>query len=115
VPWTVTVRTGGRVESARFAELEPALQSVDARLSELAQSAPRRPVDVRYRQFDPGEQVHARIELAGPERLLPRVRAGVDVHGDGSSVPYLGRVKRRPLEPRGGESAATTLRRVLLS
>jgi hypothetical protein len=113
--WTVTVRTSGRVERDRFDELEDVIAAVDARTDELVRGAPRRPVDVRYRTFDPGEQVYARIELAGPERLLPRVRAGVDVHGDGSTEPYLGRLRRRVVQRRGAESAGAALRRVLLS
>jgi hypothetical protein len=115
VPWTVTVRTRGRVERVSEPELGPALELLDARVRELERSAPRRAVDLRYREFGPGEQVHGRVELAGPERLLPRIRAGVDVRGDGSSEAYLGRLRRRALERRGSESPGTTLRRVLLS
>jgi hypothetical protein len=109
----VTLRTSGKVQRSRFAELQAALDFVDARASELGADAPRRPIDLRYRQFDPGEQVHGRIELAGPERLLPRVRAGVDVRGDGTSEAYLGRVRRQPLQRRGPESAVAALRRAL--
>jgi hypothetical protein len=109
------MRTSGRVERDRYSGLDEVLDAVDARVQELVRGAPRRPVDVRYRKFDPGEQVYARIELAGPERLLPRVRAGVDVRGDGSAEPYLGRLRRRVLERRDAESAAATLRRVLMS
>jgi hypothetical protein len=113
VPWTVTVRRGGRIERVRLPELTAALELVETRAAELARTAPRRSVDVRIRRFDPGEQVYARIELAGPERLLPRVRGGVDIRGDGSSEPYLGRVRRTVLERDRGESAAAALRRTL--
>jgi hypothetical protein len=115
VPWTVTVRTSGRVERDRYSDLEEALDAVEARVEELVSGAPRRAVDVRYRKFDPGEQVYARIELAGPERLLARVRAGIDVRGDGSTEPYLGRLRRQVLERRWAESAVAVLRRMLVS
>jgi hypothetical protein len=113
VPWTLTVRAGPRVERARFDELEAALDAVEARGRELARQEPRAPVDVKYRQFEPIQQVAARLELAGPQRLLPSVRGGVDVRGDGSTEAYLGRVRREIVEQRRGETAYAALRRAL--
>jgi hypothetical protein len=69
---------------------------------------------VKLRRYGPEQQVVARLELAGPQRRLSSVHAGVDVRGDGSTEAYLGRVRRRPLEPRAGEDALGAIRRALL-
>jgi hypothetical protein len=113
LPWKLTVRAGPRVERQRFADLEAALDAVEARGRELVRDAPRDAVDVRYKRFEPIQQVAARIELAGPERLVPSVRGGVDIRGDGSTEAYVGRVRRQLVEQRKGETAYGALRRAL--
>ncbi len=107
------MRAGPRIERRRFEELDAALDEAERRGLELARDAPRGSVDVKIKRFEPVQQVAARIELAGPERLAPSVRAGVDVRGDGSSEAYLGRIRRQLVDLRGGETAWTALRRVL--
>jgi hypothetical protein len=42
------------------------------------------------------------------------VHAGIDVHGDGSTEAYLGRVRRRPLDRQDGEDELAALRREVL-
>jgi hypothetical protein len=113
MPWTVTVRSGSRVERTRYADREEALQAVQAHAQTLARAAPRSGVDLKYKRYEPVQLVAARIELAGPERLLPTVRAGLDVRGDGSSEAFIGRVRRTLIEPRKGETAAQALLREL--
>jgi hypothetical protein len=113
VPWKLTIRAGPRVEHIRFDALEPALDEIERRATELAETAPRDPVDVKLKRFEPIQQVVGRIELAGPQRLLPAVRAGVDVRGDGSTEAYLGRVRRRVVDQRKSETPYEALRRTL--
>jgi hypothetical protein len=113
MPWKLTVRTGARVQSTGFDELDPALDALEVRARELAKSAPRQPLELRYKRYDAVQRVFARVELSGPQRLLPNIRAGLDVRGDGSIEPYRGRVKREPIEQSKGETPYAALRRAV--
>ena len=113
LPWKLTVRAGPRVKRHRFASLEEALDALEEHGRELSADASTNSVDLKYTRYEPVQRVAARIELAGPERLLPSVRAGVDVRGDGSTEAYRGRVRREVVEQRGKESAYRALRRAL--
>jgi hypothetical protein len=108
------VRAGPRVERSRFEQLEDALDAAEARAKELAREVSRDAVDVKFRRFEPIQQVAARIELAGPERLIPTVRAGMDVRGDGSTEAYVGRLRREVVDQRKGETPYRALRRALI-
>jgi hypothetical protein len=108
--FTLTVRSGAKVRKERYADLGEALAAVERIGQELAAGAHARPVGgTVIRRIEPVQQVMGRIELAGPGRL----RAGVDVRGDGSSEAFTGRVRRRLVEQRRGESAYDALRRTL--
>jgi hypothetical protein len=107
--WTVTVRAGSRVERTRHDELREALAAVERRGHELEASADATPRSPLGRTFEPVQQVVARIELSGPSRL----RAGVDVRGDGSAEAFAGRLRRQVIEQRRGESPYDALRRRL--
>lgn len=103
-------RRGPAVERKRFGSLADALTAVEARGRTLERSARAKEVDLRaIRRFEPVQQVVARLEIAGPRRL----RAGLDVRGDGSAEGYVGRLRRRVVEQREGESPYAALRRVL--
>lgn len=108
--YTLTIRTGPKVERERFDELGAALDALEARLTPLEGRSMRDTVDLRYREFAPVAQVAVRGEVAGPSRL----RGGVDLRGDGSAEAYTGRMRRRLVKQRGGESAFTALRRALV-
>jgi hypothetical protein len=113
VPWKLTVRAGPRVEHRSFEALGEALAALEARAGELTSAGARRPVDTKLRRFEPAQQVAARLEVAGPQRLAPSVRGGLDVHGDGSLEAYTGWVRRQVVERRRGESAYQALARAL--
>ena len=113
--WKLTERSGPRVKRSTFDDLTGALDALEARGRELADSAPGTAVDLKVRRFEPEQQVIARLEVSGPERFVPSVRAGVDVHGDGSVEAFRGRVGRQMLDPRDGESPYAALRRALAS
>ena len=110
MPYTVTIRKRSQVERERFDDLPEALDAVERHGRELEAAADAAPIGGRLmRRIEPVQQVTARLELSGPSRL----RAGVDVRGDGSSEAFTGRVRRRLVEQRRGESAYDALRRVL--
>jgi hypothetical protein len=113
VRWKLTVRSGSEVKRSSFADVGRALDALEARGGELAKTAPRKAVDTKLKQFEPVQQVVARLELSGPERLVPSFRAGVDVRGDGSVEAYRGRLRREVLEERKGETVYAALRRAV--
>ena len=108
--YTLTVRSRAKVHKERHGQLEGALAALEQAGAELADGAGARPVGGSViRRIEPVQQVVARLELRGPGRL----RAGVDVRGDGSSEAYTGRVRRQLVEQRPGEDAYEALRRAL--
>lgn len=111
--WKLTVRSGPKVKRSSFPDIQPALEELEARGRELARSAPDQAVDVKFKRFEPAQQVIARLELAGPERFVPSVRVGLDVRGDGSVEAYRGRVRRAVIQEHNGESTYAALRRVI--
>jgi len=113
VRWKLTERAGPKVRRSSFAEMDRALDALESRGRELAETAPDEAVDVKYKRFEPAQQVVARLELAGPERFVPSVRAGVDVRGDGSVEAFRGRVRREVVAEQRGESPYAALRRVV--
>jgi hypothetical protein len=108
--YTLTVRSDARVRKHRHQNLDGALDELERIARELAEAVTVRPAGgTLIRRIEPVQQVVARIELAGPDRL----RAGIDVRGDGSSEAFTGRLRRTLVEQRGKESAYDALRRAL--
>jgi hypothetical protein len=107
--FTVTIRNGPKVEHERVDTLDAALDALQRRMEALAPVVDRPTVDLRYRRFEPIQQVVARGEVAGPGR----VRGGIDLRGDGSAEAFTGRLRRRLVEQLEGETPYAALRRAL--
>jgi hypothetical protein len=97
------------VEKERFDDLDAALSAIESRGRELERDSNADPVGGHLvRRIEPVQQVTARIEFAGPRRL----RAGIDVRGDGSAEAWTGSLRRRVVEQRAGESPYDALGRI---
>lgn len=107
--YTLTLRNGPKVTHEHFDDLDRALDALEQSLRALANTERRQAIDLRYREFRPVQQVAARGELSGPRGL----RAGIDVRGDGSAEAFTGRIRRRLVDQREGESPYDALRRLL--
>jgi hypothetical protein len=108
--YTLTVRAGAKVRKQQHRGLDEALRGLELEGRELEAGADGRSYGGGLmRRLEPVQVVVARLELSGPGG----VRAGVDVRGDGSSEAFTGRLRRRVVEQRRGESAYDALRREL--
>jgi hypothetical protein len=107
--YRVSVRRRGVTRRERHVSLGKALRALEAHLDALAPTERRGTESVLSRDYEPVRQVAARGELAGPGRL----RAGVDLRGDGSAEAYIGRWRKQLVERRSGETAYDALRRAL--
>jgi hypothetical protein len=65
-----------------------------------------------FRDYEPRDQVHARLQLSGGGLMRKRV-AGVDVRGNGEFVPYRGGVGREELDPTNHETPFDAVRETL--
>lgn len=95
--WKLTIRHGSDVEHEQFDDLTEAVAAMRERALAIRSEGPVRPVR-SIRDFEPGDQVHARLELSSG-RLFRKSAAGVDVRGDGTFVPFKGGVVREELDP----------------
>ena len=105
------MRHGSEVEHAQFDDLEVAVAAMSARAMEIRSEGPVKSIS-SLRDYTPGDQVHARLQLAG-RGLFRKPVAGVDVRGDGTFVPYSGGVGREELDPTRHETPFELVRETL--
>ncbi|HYJ22247.1 MAG TPA: hypothetical protein VEW07_09520 [Solirubrobacterales bacterium] len=95
--WKLTVRRGSEVDHADFDDLEEAVSEMRRRALAIRAAGPVKSASF-IRDYAPGDQVQARLQLKG-RGLLRKPVAGVDVRGDGTFVPYRGGVGREEMDP----------------
>jgi hypothetical protein len=110
-PWKLTVRHGSDVSHGSFDDLGEAVAEMRRRALAIRAEGPVKGVSA-LRDFGPGEQVHARLQLSG-RGLLRKPVAGIDVRGDGMFVPYRGGVRREELDPTDYETPFDAVRETL--
>jgi len=109
--WKLTVRHGSDVDHASFEDLAAAVAAMRERALAIRSEGPARPVQ-SLRDYGPGDQVHARLQLSSGG-LLRKSVAGIDVRGDGTFVPFSGGVVREELDPSGHETPFDLVRETL--
>jgi hypothetical protein len=95
--WKLISRKGSEVARESYDELDQALAEMRRLAYAVIAEGPRSRVSA-LRDFEPADQVVARLEISG-KGMLRAPTAGVDVMGDGSLVPFSGSVRREVLTP----------------
>jgi hypothetical protein len=106
--YTLRVSREGAVEKHGFDDLGSALDALEQEARAFANTERRESAHGIMRTYEPRQIVALRAEIAGR-----RVHGGVDVRGDGSAEAFTGRLRRRLVEQRSGESPYDALRRVV--
>jgi hypothetical protein len=109
--WRLVIRHGSDVKHERFDDLDTAIATIEQRTKDIRQEGPLPEVSA-IRDYQPGQRVHARLELSSGGLFRGR-EAGLDVMGDGTLVPYVGVIRKRRLEPEAGESPFDAVRAAL--
>lgn len=109
--WKLTIRHGSDVDHERFDDLGEAVAAMRERALAIRSEGPVRPVR-SLRDFEPGDQVHARLQLSGGG-FLRKSTAGIDVRGNGTFVPFKGGVAREELDPTDHDTPFDLVRETL--
>lgn len=93
----LTIRHGSKVSRETHPALDAAIASMREHVDRIRAEGGL-PTVTMFRAYEPGDRVHARLEISTGGALRGR-DAGVDVMGDGAVVPFRGGVFRKPLVP----------------
>ncbi len=105
------MRHGPAVSRTRTDSLDEAIADVREAVDRVRREG-NLPAISALRDFDPGQRVHARVELSGP-RFLRGKEGGIDVMGDGSLVAYTGAIRKEALPADSLDEATERLQEAL--
>lgn len=105
------MRHGPEVSHASYDDLGEAVAAMRERALAIRSEGPADRIR-SLRDFEPGDQVQARLQISG-RGLLRKAVAGVDVRGDGTFMPYRGGVGRAELDPSGHDTPFDLVRETL--
>lgn len=109
--WKLTIRHGSEVSHQGFEELGEAVAAMRERALAIRSEGPVKKASM-IRDYEPGDQVHARLQISG-RGFLRKPTAGVDVRGDGAFMPFSGGVGREELDPTDHETPFELVRETL--
>ena len=109
--WKLTIRHGSTVAREQFDDLDAAVAELRRCAEEVRAEGGLKQVSA-LRDFEPADQVQARLEISGRGILRPPT-AGIDVRGDGSMVAFSGSVRRQQIEPSGDQTVFEVVRSAL--
>jgi hypothetical protein len=95
--WRLTVRHGSAVDRESYDTAEQALAELEQRAEAIKSDGPLDGA-LGFKDYEPGEQVAARLEVSGPRGLRKGREAGLDIMGDGRFVAYTGSILKRVLD-----------------
>jgi len=107
----LTVRHGPKVSREKHESLAAAVAALRAQ-TERIRAEGDLPAVSMFRTYEPGDRVHARLEISTGAVFRGR-DAGIDVMGDGGLVPFRGGVFRKEIEPDPGGTAFDAVERAL--
>ena len=99
------------MEHASFEDLDDAVATMRERALAIRSEGQAKRISA-LRDFEPEQQVRARLQLSG-KGLLRKPTAGVDVRGDGTFRPFKGSVLREELDPTDYDTPFDVVRETL--
>jgi hypothetical protein len=99
------------VDHAQFDDLAEAVAAMRERALAIRSEGPAPRVQ-SLRDYEPGDQVLARLQVSG-RGLFRKPVAGIDVRGDGTFVPFKGGVTREELDPTDHDTPFDLVRETL--
>lgn len=107
----LTIRNGPEVSREKHESLDEAIAALRSH-TERIRAEGDLPTVSMFRTYEPGDRVHARLEISTGGLFRSR-DAGIDVMGDGGLVAFRGGVFRKEIGHNGADTAFDAVERAL--